>query len=219
MTKLTAVATLVWLSVATATCRADLVLAYPGNSTVGYTAAASFSDPAIVPLSLVAGSGLTEQPAVNGASFNFGGWNGEANDYFSWGFTVAPGFSLQLSDFTIGLARSLSGSRSADIGASVNGGPSFSVYSAPVASSPATIPGIPLTSVPTLIPGDSIVFTLLGSGTSSTMRLVPAVGEDSIAVFGTVTPVIAAIPEPSAFLFGLIAALGAAVYRTRSGRS
>jgi hypothetical protein len=61
----------------------------------------------------VTGSALTEGATLTanaGAdSMNAKGWNGEANDYFSFGFSVADGYSVDLGSLVIGSKSSGSG--------------------------------------------------------------------------------------------------------------
>jgi hypothetical protein len=49
---------------------------------------------------LARGAGLAGNAAAN--SINSSGWNGQATDYFSFGFTVAAGYSVDLDNLYIG---------------------------------------------------------------------------------------------------------------------
>ncbi|MHB1084087.1 MAG: PEP-CTERM sorting domain-containing protein [Thiobacillus sp.] len=46
--------------------------------------------------------GATLTPSLGGGSMNAKGWTGEATDYFSFGFTVASGYSVDLASLVIG---------------------------------------------------------------------------------------------------------------------
>lgn len=58
-------------------------------------------------LNLTRGTGLN--PSAAGNSFSSNGWNGEATDYFSFGFSVANGFEVDLTDLYIGTRSSNTG--------------------------------------------------------------------------------------------------------------
>lgn len=71
------------------------------SSAVG-TAAANVSG-----IELTRGAGLT--PTAAGNSFSASGWSTDANDYFSFGFTVADGYAVNLSSLWIGTRSSNTG--------------------------------------------------------------------------------------------------------------
>jgi hypothetical protein len=69
----------------------------PGNQA---STAASGAAANVVGSALARGAGLAGTAAAN--SINASGWNGEATDYFSFGFTVAPDHRVDLDDLYIG---------------------------------------------------------------------------------------------------------------------
>lgn len=212
-------------------CFADLV-GYVGNINGQYSVAADPTatsvEVAASPLS--AGSGLG---IGSGPHFTFNSWGGSSfdtsiagNDYFRWGFDVIGDVDIELTTLGIRLKTILNGVRNIEIRAVVSQlatSAEFSVFTeSSLSTSGTSYPSIDLSTLPILSKGDSIVFTLGGWGASSagrTLAIEPFQGELGLIVSGAVNPAIAAIPEPSAFLFGLIAAAGAAAYRIRSGRS
>jgi len=56
---------------------------------------------------LARGAGLAGSAGAN--SINASGWNGQASDYFSFGFTVAAGYTVDLDDLYIGTRSSGTG--------------------------------------------------------------------------------------------------------------
>ncbi|QDU91325.1 hypothetical protein Pla175_47460 [Pirellulimonas nuda] len=206
---------------------ADLVVGYDA-AIVGQRSVAANADRSSVLVTdfpLVAGADLVNPGTL---TFGFDDWDGEDDDYFRWGFRVNEGFTTKLDSFSIGLSRSSKGPPSVSIDAIVerNSLPVWTDSIATISSIPSNgqflLENQTLASVPDLLPGDSIIFTLRGSGASGDTGILRLIALDNtlgIAVYGNISPAIAAIPEPSASLFGAVAAIGAASYRLRSGRS
>jgi MYXO-CTERM domain-containing protein len=122
MKTITAIALVAGLATAAS---ADVITSWvnfgqPGNqdsSAVG-TAAANVSG-----IALTRGSGLSASSANN--SFSSSGWDqgdgDDANDYFSFGFTVADGFSVNLESFWVGARASNTGPGFLGLYSSVDG--------------------------------------------------------------------------------------------------
>lgn len=68
---------------------------------------------------LARGAGLTGASGAN--SINASGWTGEATDYFSFGFTVDSGYSVDLSELAIGTRSSGTGPGTLGVFYSVDG--------------------------------------------------------------------------------------------------
>ncbi len=88
----------------------------PGNQAV--TAASSVAAN-IAGMDMSRGAGLGASAAGN--SFSASGWSGQASDYFSFGFTVDSGYSVDLSNLTIATRSSNTGPGSVGLYSSLDG--------------------------------------------------------------------------------------------------
>jgi len=131
-----------------------------------------------------------------------------ANEYWSWGFTVTDNIEIELSDFDISLSHSTNGPSIAEVRAQVNNGTEFVVLTPQTivgsgTSSPNDFVGNSLSALPALGQGDTVVFTMaaydspLGGGGGADLFILNTIddavdGDRSIRVNGTIT----AVPEP-----------------------
>lgn len=173
---------------------------------VGYTVSANTQPVApsaavgVTGISLMRGAGLTNGAATT--DFVTAGWDNPptADDYIEFGFSLSA-TPWDLTQIQLRTNRSGTGPSSIDLQASINGGAFASVggYTQPQAATNFTIP-LSATNV------TSAVFRLIGSGSSSsggTYRI-----EDDGNFIGTTNDLVlegvTAVPEPAAFLFGLV---------------
>jgi MYXO-CTERM domain-containing protein len=84
----------------------------------GTEATAAGTGSGVTALNATRGAGLTGSSGTN--SMNAVGWTGQATDYFSFGFTVGSGDSVNLSSLSIGTRASSTGPGSVGLFYSVN---------------------------------------------------------------------------------------------------
>jgi hypothetical protein len=175
---------------------------------------------------LARGSGLAGSTASN--SISASGWNGQATDYFSLGFTVAPGYSVDLTSLYIGTRSSNTGPGTLGLFYSGDGFATnlFSFNQAPGGNFVNSI--VDLSALPNLT--GSVEFRIFqvgtnaanggATGSSGTFRLAAyfdsGTFDRNLQFTGDVST--AVIPEPSAAwlaIFGL-AGLGTLARRVRT---
>jgi len=109
-------------AVATVCGAADAALANIANwnmaGLTGTEATAAGTGSGVTALNATRGAGLTGATAAN--SMNASGWTGQATDYFSFGFTVGSGDSVNLSSLSIGTRASGTGPGSVGLFYSLN---------------------------------------------------------------------------------------------------
>jgi hypothetical protein len=190
------------------------------------TAALTSVTPGVTGNALARGSGLTGVATAN--SINASGWNGQATDYFSLGFTVAPGSSVDLTSLYIGTRSSNTGPGTLGLFYNGDGFATnlFSFNQAPGGNFVNSI--VDLSALPNLTGSVEFRISQVGSaaanggatGSSGTFRLVAYFEGGSfdrnLQFTGDVST--AVIPEPSAAwlaIFGL-AGLGTLARRVRT---
>ena len=184
------------------------------------TQSATSSASNVVGLDMQRGPGLIPRPTNNFDTFTSIGFDNAADDYVTFGFSVDPGFQVNLDDLRIGLAGS---------GGTPN---QFQLFFSGdnYASSLATFDFVTTSDVNTIVPLASlgtltglVQFRLLATsttpvdldplGTTRTSRLFVfnyadldgVVGTGSVSFNGTVT----AVPEPASLaLLGIVSTLG-----------
>ena len=201
-----------------------------------YTTLASTLNPALTAgtvmsginaINMTAGSGLI---ANNGSTWNWRAWDVAsdsfedavaANDYWTWGFTVADPITLDLTTMDIRLDRSGSGPDDFEIRASLNGGTAVSLLTHDYNDSDLGVnfTNVALNTFTGLVQGDSLVFTLAAFNSESTQgtfdleTITFPGGTDSLTIYGEVSA--NAVPLPAAaWLFGT-AVLGLAGFARR----
>lgn len=191
------------------------------------TAALPSVTPGVTGNALARGPGLAGSAAAN--SINASGWTGEAGDYFSLGFTVAPGSTVDLASLYIGTRSSNTGPGTLGLFYSGDGYTTnlFSFNQAPGSNFVNSI--VDLTALPNL--SGNVEFRLFQVGTAAaaggatgaagTFRLTGyfegGTFDRNLQFTGDVFT--AAIPEPSAAWLALagLAGLGSLVRRGRTG--
>ncbi len=177
---------------------AGLIVAYNAANSTG-SAAASEMLPAVVPLDLSRGAGLS---AGTGGTYNSSGWTDELTDYLQWGWSASP--PLSLTDLDLRYDRSASGPASLEIRLSANGGPFETVFvDSAVSEAGEDNLNIDLSRFTGVT---SATFRLFGEGASSaggTFDIEPLTGVSPDR--GIVVNGIASVPEPSAICLSAIA--------------
>lgn len=169
---------------------------------------------------LTRGSGVSANAGAG--SINSNSWttgnSPDVNDYYQFAITVGANYELTLDNLTFSETRSGTGIRNFTLRSSTDSFSTFSTLATiDVPDNTSTRPhDISLSSLGTLLEGTTVTFRLYGyaaEAATGTWRLTPAVN-----VYGTVA--IAAIPEPTAALFGslLAGAFGLMVARRPAGR-
>jgi MYXO-CTERM domain-containing protein len=153
-------------AVATVCGAADAALAKIANwnmaGLTGTEATAAGTGSGVTALNATRGAGLTGASAAN--SMNASGWTGQATDYFSFGFTVGSGDSVNLSSLSIGTRASGTGPGSVGLFYSVN---NYSVALATITQGSATFVNsvIDLSALQGLT--GTVEFRLMAIGTNS----------------------------------------------------
>lgn len=123
MKTITAIALVAGL--ATAASAQDVITSWVNFGQTGDQASSAVGTAAanVTGIELTRGSGLN--PSAAGNSFSSSGWDqgdgDDANDYFSFGFTVADGFSVNLESFWVGARSSNTGPGFLGLYSSVDG--------------------------------------------------------------------------------------------------
>jgi MYXO-CTERM domain-containing protein len=122
MKTITAIALVAGLATAAS---ADVITSWVNFGQTGDQASSAVGTQAanVTGVALTRGSGLN--PSAAGNSFSSSGWDqgdgDDANDYFSFGFTVADGFSVNLESFWVGARSSNTGPGFLGLFSSVDG--------------------------------------------------------------------------------------------------
>jgi hypothetical protein len=197
----------------------------PGSqaSTAAFGAAANVTGSA-----LTRGAGLSGNAGAN--SINASGWSGQATDYFEFGFTVASGYTVDLSELFIGTRSSATGPGTVGLFYSGNGfSTALTTFNqAPGANFVNTLFNF---SGLTGLTG-SVNFRVMQVGTaaanggatnttSGTFRIadyfVGGIETSNLKLTGSVNSVVAPIPVPAAvWLFGSALAGVAGVSRRKA---
>lgn len=182
----------------------------------------------ITGLNLTRGAGLSGNAGAN--SMNAAGWNGQATDYFSLGFTVASGYTVDLDDLFVGTRSSATGPGTIGVFYSGN---SFASAITTISQAPGgnfVNSAIDLSSLPDLTGTVEFRFRAIGTvaanggttGIAGTFRVadyfVGANETSNLALTGLVSKVAAPVPEPTttALLLVGLATVGGLVTRRRS---
>jgi len=183
----------------------------------------------ITGLNLTRGAGLVGNAGAN--SMNAAGWNGQATDYFSLGFTVASGYTVDLDDLFVGTRSSATGPGTIGVFYSGN---SFASAITTISQAPGgnfVNSAIDLSALPDLTGTVEFRFQAIGSvaagggaiGTAGTFRVgdyfVGSSETSNLALTGVVSKVVAPpVPEPTttALLLVGLATVGGLVTRRRS---
>lgn len=194
------------------------------------TQPAAYSAVGIAGDAMVRGAGLGAPAGVGVNIFNSNDWNDEVDEYIAFGFTVLPGFSVDLANLMIGTRSSTGGPGTMGLYSSVdNFASALYTFDQTVDSSGATpyvSSIIDLTALPTLGPGSFVVRLIEigdtradGSG-ATTQGGQFRVGEHRARGVSTdvqFNGTISAIPEMSAFVvWGLLIACGSMKVRRLS---
>lgn len=189
------------------------LLGAPGNQA---STAASGTAASITGSALARGAGLLGSAASN--SISASGWNGEAADYFSFGFSVDAGYQVNLADLYIGTRSSNTGPGTMGLFYSGNS------FSAPLATFDQT-PGtnfvnsiVDLSALPDLTGSVEFRLAAVGSGaanggatgSSGTFRVTGYFVGSTFDRNTQFTGTVSAIPEPGtyAILLAGLAAVG-----------
>lgn len=181
----------------------------------------------ITGLNLTRGAGLSGNAGAN--SMNAAGWNGQATDYFSLGFTVASGYTVDLDDLFVGTRSSATGPGTIGVFYSGN---SFASAITTISQAPGgnfVNSAIDLSALPDLTGTVEFRFQAVGAfaansgaiGAAGTFRVgdyfVGANETSNLALTGLVSKVAAPVPEPTttALLLVGLATVGGLVTRRR----
>lgn len=195
----------------------------PGNQA---SEAAAFSLPNVTGSPITRGSGLTASAAAT--SFSSAGWESTAsgsgsNEYLSFGFTVADGYLLDLSQLLVGTRSSNTGPGTLGLFYSFDNYAS-QLYTFTQSGTSTLVSNINLSSLPNLF--GSVEFRIFEIGNTSasngitastgTFRLTGTDAQNNMVFAGAVT----AVPEPESFAM-LLAGLGivGAVTRRRTSQA
>jgi len=200
------------------------------------TLTASATDASIVADVMAAGPGIG---TASGSTWNWNQWGNSTTpftsfetavsggDFWTWGFDVsAPMTVVSLTDMELRLDRSGTGPNEGEIRASINGGTEVSLLTFDYGNSDSGVDftGIDLSTLGPLTTGDSIEFTLAAWGADSggistggtfDLETIDFGGSDPRAL--RINGVVAAIPEPTAALFGSLLAGGLGLTVRRRG--
>lgn len=172
--------------------------------------------------SLTRGAGLTGSAGAN--SFSSTGWNGtDAGDYFEFGFTVAPGYTVDLDELYIGTRSSNTGPGTLGLYTSLDG------YTTPVATFTqnftdflnsavdlSALTGITGTFTARLYEiGDTQADGVGATAGTGTFRTTAYFVDGSFDRDVQFTGSVAAIPEPSSLLLLGLGGLGATLFVAR----
>ena len=201
------------------TANADLVTSYVSvRAETNPTLSPTNTNPGVIATDLTAGNGITPFTGT-GDTYNWSGWDGPANgfdsavaagQFWTWGFTVAPNFVLDLTSLDIRLDRSPGGPTSFQLRLSINGNSGSIVLASPrLSENGQSFTDVDLSlarSNSGLTAGDTLTFTLAAWGTTNsagTLDLENLPSGVGLAVYGDFTT--AAVPEASQLVFGSLA--------------
>lgn len=197
---------------------------FSDNSGITTAETASFVAANLTGSTFTRGSGLTAVSATDG--FNSSGWGAfaaNANDYLSFGFNVASGYTAVVNELSFASQRSSTGPSNMAVFAAIDGGAFTQVASFTQGDTDTSriLSFAPLTGTSSVF--FRIVATSAASATGGTFRVenyTPNSAASPFSLNGDVSQnpvVIPAVPEPAswAMMIGGLGLVGAAMRRKR----